>query len=197
MGRFISNLVLIFITGCVFIWSYYNLRTSVEKSRAKEAQHYLNENQAIDDLQAKYPKSLTMNEVNNYDKQHGTRLSLKINTDSIQMSYHRLVNYHSPSAERPNNQNLMSAALESIKTENAYSAREATANEDDLGFNIPPLPALIFGGIGIFLGTLITNLGNTCYKILPNFFKKNWLATTIILLVFGVVIFVFKAAIIL
>lgn len=66
MKKLIFSLALVITTAYAFIWSYYNLIDNIKERRTKEAQSYLFQNQAIDDLQSKHPKSL--DEIKEYDK---------------------------------------------------------------------------------------------------------------------------------
>lgn len=190
MKKLIVNLALVVITGLAFIWSYYNLIDNIQKNHSKEAQIYLTQNQAIKDLQSKYPNLLSINEVIEYDKKHGTQILLSINkTIPTRALYHETSSHNSFSNNNTQDLNL-NYALESLKIENTSKADEITTHQKDFWSFLPPLPALLFGGIGIFFGTLITNLGNTCYTMLPDLLVKYWWVAIIVILLI-IIFFIF------
>jgi hypothetical protein len=164
MGKLIINLALIIVTGLVFCWSYYSLINKFNENRTKAAQHYLSQVQAIEELQLTNPSPLTQNTVLEYDKEHNTNISAGVDKiTSMQMPHYYMAMQTPHNPRKIAKQEALTEALNLLKNENAEKASEITSNEMGFWSYLPPIHAIIFGCIGIFFTTLITNFGNDIY----------------------------------
>lgn len=176
MGKLIVNLILVAASGCALIWSYNNLINSIKSNYKNEANYYIAQNQSIDAFLSTHKKPLTKDALIAYDQKHNTNIASAIDRTSVmQMSYRNSITSFVVSEAKQNIEDANRNALTIAKYENNLKVSELQEKEQGFWSYLPPIPALIFGSIGIFFATLITNLGNCCAEKIPQLIKISWL----------------------
>jgi len=112
-------------------------------------------------------------------KKNNTNLSVAIqnsNTILTPAAYYMDLRYHQKKQE-PESESI-NTMLDALKYENDQKISEIKNKKNGFWSYLPPIPALIFGSIGIFLATFITNFANICYEktltFLYCYIKKIW-----------------------
>lgn len=175
MGKLIVNLILVTITGCALIWSYNNLLSSIKNKQTLKTTSLIVENQSIDTFLSSYDKHLTKNDLVAFDQKHHTNLSSVVDkTKIMKMSCQDSALTSTNNNAKLTNEDMIKQALTTAKYQNNLKISELTNQDQVFWSYLPPFPALIFGGIGIFFATLITNLGNFCCEKAPRLIKNLW-----------------------
>lgn len=164
------NLLMIIITGYILALSYNNLIGNIKKNYNNQAKDYISQNQAIDNILSIHSKNVTKNDVVIYDEKNNTDLIGAIGR--IQSSQMLAASCSLIEQKNQPPQNEINSLLDSIKCKNASKVIEIEQKERGFWSYLPPMPVLIFGGIGIFFTALITNMSNSFYEATKNFL--NW-----------------------
>jgi len=166
-----AYLVLVIVTGLLFGCSYYYLVFSVKHRLTIEYQQINSQVQEINKLQAAYPKSLSIENIEDYDKVYGTNFSAAIMHVAPAKEY--VAQASAPFPEEIKQLNPINEKLEAMKTEKLDKLFKI---EDVLDWwsrvlsYLPPFSVIILAGFGIFFTSLINNFGDYCFK---KFFKKS------------------------
>ena len=141
--------------------SWHYLIDTIRDNQLKEAQALY---KAIDNLRSKYPKSLSMSEVTQYDKKNGTNLKLEINRVRARNIDNQFKFAQSSSEpEKLDNRNL-DTDLDIIKAEKSPSVYAPKDANLDFWASLPPFQTLLLSGIGIFFATIVAKIADSCYS---------------------------------
>jgi len=111
-----------------------------------------------------------MEEVREYDRKYNTNIALELNQKNVLRTLHQETGAYDIKEEtkKITNEDLIYRMLNILKNENISRSHEILNNQNDFWYYLPAWPALLFGGLGIFLTTFIRNFANTCYTKLPD-----------------------------